>query len=172
AGDRHQSGAAPADQQDDRRGVLPRHRPRHAAGRPERHPRPAGQEQGPRGRGLRQLPGALRSLPPRRLHPRGAGAVPPLHRAEGLPVTEAAWRFTILGYPVGSGARGWLALGRGAGRVAALAVLMAYRRRGRVRALLGSRLGPSIAPGAQVGPPAMRGVLTGTGLVLFSIALA
>ena len=86
-------------------------------------------------------------------------------------MNETAWRFAILGYPVGFGAPEWLVLGVVAALVAALAVAMAYRRRVRVRALLGARLGPSIAPGAQVGPPAARGVLTGAGLLLFSMAL-
>ena len=87
-------------------------------------------------------------------------------------MNESGWRFAILGYPVGFGAPEFLALALVAALVAALAVAMAYRRRGRVRALLGARLGPSIAPGAQAGMPAARGMLTGAGLLLFSIALA
>lgn len=87
-------------------------------------------------------------------------------------MTEGAWRFGILGYPVGFGAPQWLALALVAAGVAALAVAMAFRRRTRVRALLGARLGPSVAPGAQVAQPALRGLLSGAGLVLFSLALA
>ena len=54
-------------------------------------------------------------------------------------MSESAWRFAILGYPVGFGAPEWLALGLVAALVGVLAVVMAYRRRVRVRALLGAR---------------------------------
>ena len=87
-------------------------------------------------------------------------------------MSESAWHFGILGYPVGLAAPQWLLLALVAVLVGVLAVVVAYRRRSSVRVLLGARLGPSLAPGAQVGGPTVRGILTGTGLLFFSIALA
>ena len=84
----------------------------------------------------------------------------------------SAWRFTVLGYPVGLGAPEWLLLALVAVAVGAVAVAMALRRRARVRRVLGERLGDSLAPGVEVAAPVTRGVSTGLGLLLFSIALA
>src|SRR5262249_4371704 len=147
SGDRREPGAAPADLQDDRWRVLPRHRPRVAPGRPQRDPGPPGQEQAAGGRSERQLPRGVSSVPAARLPLRRARAAACLHAPPGVPGSETAWRFTILGYPVGLGAPAWLLLGVVAVLVAAIAVGAALRRRARVKRLLGSRLGESLTPG-------------------------
>jgi len=87
-------------------------------------------------------------------------------------VTESAWRFTILGYPVGLGAPGWLLLGVAAVLVAAVAAFAALRRRAAVRRLLGARLGDSLAPGVSSTPLVVRALSTGVSLLLFAVALA
>ena len=68
----------------------------------------------------------------------------------------SAWRFTVLGYPVGLGAPEWLLLGLLALAVGAVAAFAAFRRRARVRRLLGERLGDSLAPGVEVTRPVVR----------------
>jgi Ca-activated chloride channel family protein len=87
-------------------------------------------------------------------------------------VSDAAWHFTVLGYPVGLGAPAWLLLGLAALVVAAVAVVAAVRRRSSVRRLLGERLGESLAPGVDVARPVARALSTGLSLLLFSLALA
>jgi len=87
-------------------------------------------------------------------------------------VSGTAWRFTILGYPVGLERPEWLFLSVLAAAIAAIAVGMALRRRIRVRRLLGERLGDSLAPGVRVGRAVLRGVSTGLGLLLFAVALS
>ena len=67
--------------------------------------------------------------------------------AAGVPVTETAWRFTVLGYPVGLGAPEWLLLGLAALVVAAVAAVAALRRRTAVRRLLGSDSARASRPG-------------------------
>ena len=84
----------------------------------------------------------------------------------------SAWRFTILGYPVGLGAPGWLLLGLVSVLVAAVAAYAALRRPAGVRRLLGARLGDSLAPGVVVGRQVVRAASTGLSLLLFSIALS
>ncbi|MGZ5958542.1 MAG: VWA domain-containing protein [Myxococcaceae bacterium] len=83
-----------------------------------------------------------------------------------------AWRFSVLGYPVGLGAPGWLLLGLAAVLVAAVAAAVALRRRAAVRRLLGERLGDSLAPGVTSGPLVVRALSTGLSLLLFAVALA
>lgn len=87
-------------------------------------------------------------------------------------MTESAWRFTVLGYPVGLGAPGWLLLGLAAVGVAAVAAFAALRRRAAVRRLLGERLGDSLAPGVTSAPLVVRALSTGGSLLLFAVALA
>lgn len=87
-------------------------------------------------------------------------------------MSDAAWRFTVLGYPVGLGAPAWLLLGLAALVVAAVAAGAAVRRRSSVRMLLGERLGESLAPGVDVARPVARALSTGLSLLLFSLALA
>jgi Ca-activated chloride channel homolog len=88
-------------------------------------------------------------------------------------VTEpSAWRFTVLGYPVGLGAPEWLVLGLVALAVGAIAAFGALRRRSRVRGLLGERLGDSLAPGIEVGRQVVRAASTALSLLLFSLALS
>jgi Ca-activated chloride channel family protein len=83
-----------------------------------------------------------------------------------------AWHFTVLGYPVGFGAPQWFPLLLVAAVVAAFGVAMALRRASRVWALLGERLGPSLAPGVSAGRPVFQALATGLGLGLFALALA
>ena len=87
-------------------------------------------------------------------------------------MTGGAWRFTVLGYPVGLGAPEWLLLGLVAAAVGLVAVVAALRRRARVRRLLGERLGDSLAPGVEVTRPLARAVSTGLSLLLFALALS
>jgi len=87
-------------------------------------------------------------------------------------VTADAWRFTVLGYPVGLGAPEWLLLGLLAVVVGAVAAAAALRRRARVRGLLGDRLGDSLAPGVEVARPVVRAASTGLSLLLFSVAMS
>src|SRR4030095_11882807 len=102
---------------------------------------------------------------------RRAGAGPPLDRAPGVPVTEpSAWRFTVLGYPVGLGAPEWLLRGLVALAVGVVAAFAALRRRSRVRGLLGERLGDSLAPGIEVGRQVVRAASTALSLLLFARA--
>jgi Ca-activated chloride channel family protein len=87
-------------------------------------------------------------------------------------VTPGAWRFTVLGYPVGLGAPEWLLLGLLALLVGAVAAGAALRRRARVRVLLGERLGDSLAPGVEVARPVLRAGSTALSLLLFSMAMS
>jgi Ca-activated chloride channel homolog len=87
-------------------------------------------------------------------------------------VTPDAWRFTVLGYPVGLGAPEWLLLGLVAVVVGALAAGAALRRGARVRTLLGERLGDSLAPGVEMARPVVRAASTGLSLLLFSVAMS
>ena len=87
-------------------------------------------------------------------------------------MTADAWRFTVLGYPVGLGAPEWLLLGIVAVVVGALAAGAALRRRARVRSLLGERLGESLAPGVETARPVVRATSTGLSLLLFSVAMS
>ena len=84
----------------------------------------------------------------------------------------SAWHFTVLGYPVGLGAPEWLLLGLVAVAVGAVAAFAAFRRRARVRRLLGERLGDSLAPGVEVTRPVLRATSTGLSLLLFSLAMS
>lgn len=86
-------------------------------------------------------------------------------------MTGGAWRFTVLGYPVGLGAPEWLLLALLAGVIGAVAAWAALRRRARVRTLLGERLGDSLAPGVEVTRPVLRALSTALSLLLFSLAL-
>ena len=87
-------------------------------------------------------------------------------------MTDAAWRFTVLGYPVGLAAPEWLLLGLLALAVGAVAAFAAFRRRARVRRLLGERLGDSLAPGVEVTRPLVRAASTALSLLLFSLAMS
>ena len=86
-------------------------------------------------------------------------------------MSGTAWRFTVLGYPVGLGAPEWLLLGLVALAVGAVAAAAALRRRARVRRLLGERLGDSLAPGVEAARPVVRAASTGLSLLLFALAL-
>ena len=78
----------------------------------------------------------------------------------------------MLGYPVGLGAPEWLLLGFLALAVGAVAAFAAFRRRARVRQLLGERLGDSLAPGVEVTRPVVRAASTALSLLLFSLAMS
>jgi Ca-activated chloride channel family protein len=54
----------------------------------------------------------------------------------------------------------------------ALALVLALRRRSRVRALMSERLAPKLTPGVSEWRPALQGGLYGLGLLLFGFALA
>ncbi len=84
----------------------------------------------------------------------------------------SAWHFTVLGYPVGLGGPQWLLLGLLALAVGVVAAVAAFRRRARVRRLLGERLGDSLAPGIEVTRPVVRATSTALSLLLFSLALS
>ena len=83
-----------------------------------------------------------------------------------------AWRFTVLGYPVGLGAPEWLLLVLVALAVAAVAAFATLRRRAQVRRVLGERLGDSLAPGVEMARPVVRAASTGLSLLLFAVALS
>lgn len=82
------------------------------------------------------------------------------------------WRFTLLGDQMGF-AQPWALL------VALLFLLLipvgvvaGLRRRRRVAAVLGERLGPSLTPGVSIARPVWRAVLQCAGLALLGVALA
>ena len=82
------------------------------------------------------------------------------------------WRFKVLGYQMGLAQPAFLALCGVAALVGALALLLALRRRSRVRAFLTERLVDKLAPGTSRWLPATQAGLQGLGLLLFGLALA
>jgi Ca-activated chloride channel family protein len=82
------------------------------------------------------------------------------------------WRFKVLGYQMGLAQPAFLALCGVAALVGALALLLALRRRSRVRAFLTERLVDKLAPGTSRWLPATQAGLQGLGLILFGLALA
>ncbi|MFL5346890.1 MAG: VWA domain-containing protein [Hyalangium sp.] len=82
------------------------------------------------------------------------------------------WRFTLLGYQLGLAQPLFLVLCAVGLLLGALALVLALRRRSRVRALLNERLAPKLAPGVSEWRPALQGGLYGLGLLLFGFALA
>lgn len=85
---------------------------------------------------------------------------------------DAAWRFTLLGYHAGFARPWYLLTVIGVAVVATVAIRAALRRRERLRALVGERLEPALAPGLSVGRPVTRAAFSSAGLLLFSVALA
>jgi len=85
---------------------------------------------------------------------------------------ETAWRFTVLGYHAGFAKPWYLLTLIAAGALGAVLVRAALRRRAQVRALIGERLEPTLAPGVSVGRPVARAALSAAGLLLFALALA
>ncbi len=81
-------------------------------------------------------------------------------------------RFTVLGYQVGLAQPLFLGLCAVGLLVGVLALVVALRRRSRVRALLNERLVDRLAPGLSHWRPATQGGLYGLGLALFGLALA
>ncbi len=81
-------------------------------------------------------------------------------------------RFTILGYQVGLAQPLFLALCAVGLLIGVLALVVALRRRSRVRALLNERLVDRLAPGLSRWRPAAQGGLYGLGLALLGLALA
>ncbi len=81
-------------------------------------------------------------------------------------------RFTVLGYQVGLAQPLFLGLCAVGVLVGVLALVVALRRRSRVRALLNERLVDRLAPGLSHWRPATQGGLYGLGLALFGLALA
>jgi Ca-activated chloride channel homolog len=84
----------------------------------------------------------------------------------------APFRFGFLGYPLSLARPGWLLLGGVALSLGVLGVLVARHRAARVKALLGSRLAPGLAPGVSVLRPMFQAALQAAGLVLFAVALS
>jgi Ca-activated chloride channel homolog len=82
------------------------------------------------------------------------------------------WRFKVLGYQMGLAQPAFLALCAVGALVGALALLLALRRRSRVRAFLTERLVDKLAPGTSRWLPATQAGLQGLGLILFGLALA
>jgi Ca-activated chloride channel family protein len=82
------------------------------------------------------------------------------------------WHFTFLGYQMGLAWPLGLALCGVGLLVGVLGVVLAVRRRSRVRALLSERLAPKLAPGVSEWRPSVQSGLYGLGLLLFGFALA
>ncbi len=83
-----------------------------------------------------------------------------------------AWRFELLGYPVGLAQPLYLALALVALALAGAAVMLSLHRRARVQALLAARFAERLAPGASVARPLVKGLLSSFGLFFFALALA
>ncbi len=82
------------------------------------------------------------------------------------------WRFKVLGYQMGLAQPAFLALALVGAAVGVLALVLALRRRSRVRTFLSERLVDKLAPGTSRWRPATQSALQGAGLVLFGLALA
>ncbi|MDC0709673.1 VWA domain-containing protein [Stigmatella sp. ncwal1] len=82
------------------------------------------------------------------------------------------WRFTVLGYQAGLAQPIFLLLCAVGLLLGTLALVLALRRRSRVRALLAERLVERLAPGVSQWRPAVQGSLYGLGLALLGVALA
>jgi len=87
-------------------------------------------------------------------------------------VSENPLRFGFLGYPLALAHPGYLLLILVALLLGLLALLVALRRGTRVQALLGSRLGQALAPGASTLLSALQAALRASALALFAVALA
>jgi Ca-activated chloride channel family protein len=84
---------------------------------------------------------------------------------------ESAFRFSFLGYPLGLARPAYLLLGLLALALGLLALLVAFRRAGRIDALLGARLGGALTPGVNNLLGALQAALRAGALLLFSLAL-
>ncbi|WP_052420483.1 VWA domain-containing protein [Hyalangium minutum] len=82
------------------------------------------------------------------------------------------WDFSPLGYPVRLAQPLFLLLCLVGVVLGLLALVLALRRRSRVRAVLNERLSPKLTPGVSEWRPAVQGGLYGLGLLLFGFALA
>jgi Ca-activated chloride channel family protein len=82
------------------------------------------------------------------------------------------WRFTFLGYHLSLAQPLFLVLCGVGVLVGVVALVLALRRRSRIRALLNERLAPKLTPGVSEWRPAVKSGLYGLGLMLFGLALA
>jgi len=85
---------------------------------------------------------------------------------------NAAWHFTLLGYPVAFVHPAALAFAGLALALIALGVVGSVARRRKAQRLLSPRLSERLAPGVSVARPVVSASLTGAGLFLFAWALA
>ncbi len=83
-----------------------------------------------------------------------------------------AWRFELLGYPVGLAQPLYLLLALGSLALGGLAVAFALRRRARVQALIAPRLAERLAPGVSRTAPLLNALFSSGALFFFALALA